>query len=289
LGTGSALPSKYRNVTGIYFEPGVKAGILLDAGEGTYGQLYRRFGSEIDEIITRLQAVWISHVHADHHLGLIRIMHKRMKLLPSSSTCIMIVGPRLVGKWLTEYSSCVSQPLEYTFVDCVDMCSPQHAARPFFKGTFGFVEFFNIEVLHCPEAYAAIISHQEGWKLVYSGDTRMCAELEKAGQGATVLIHEATFEDGLEEDAHSKGHSTTKEAVLSGIRMNAKWILLTHFSQRYPKLPVLEENVENRVGIAFDLMHVRWSALPKLPKLLPLITQLFNTNESKKTNGEKCI
>ena len=37
------------------------------------------------------------------------------------------------------------------------------------------------------------------WKVVYSGDTRPCQELEAAGSGATLLIHEATFENSMGE------------------------------------------------------------------------------------------
>jgi hypothetical protein len=36
------------------------------------------------------------------------------------------------------------------------------------------------------------------------------------GMGATVLIHEATFEHGLLDHAVNKNHSTTDEAVLVG-------------------------------------------------------------------------
>lgn len=44
LGTGSAVPSKYRNVTGIYFDFFKKGSMMVDCGEGSYGQLVRRFG-----------------------------------------------------------------------------------------------------------------------------------------------------------------------------------------------------------------------------------------------------
>lgn len=44
LGTGAALPSKYRNVTSVYVSVPSSGGILLDAGEGSFGQLARRFG-----------------------------------------------------------------------------------------------------------------------------------------------------------------------------------------------------------------------------------------------------
>lgn len=45
LGTGAAIPSKYRNVTGIYLNFFGRGGMLLDCGEGSYGQLRRRFVS----------------------------------------------------------------------------------------------------------------------------------------------------------------------------------------------------------------------------------------------------
>lgn len=42
LGTGSSQPSKYRNVSSIYFNLFSKGGLLLDCGEGTLGQMKRR-------------------------------------------------------------------------------------------------------------------------------------------------------------------------------------------------------------------------------------------------------
>ena len=38
--------------------------------------------------------------------------------------------------------------------------------------------------------------------------------------------------------------------------MNAKFTLLTHFSQRYAKLPIIDETSSSNVGIAFDNMRV---------------------------------
>ena len=43
LGTGSSQPSKYRNVSSIYINLFAQGGMLLDCGEGTLGQLKRRF------------------------------------------------------------------------------------------------------------------------------------------------------------------------------------------------------------------------------------------------------
>jgi glyoxylase-like metal-dependent hydrolase (beta-lactamase superfamily II) len=51
---------------------------LLDAGEGTLGQLRRRFTPEgAAEVINSLAFVSISHMHADHHGGLSSVLSQR--------------------------------------------------------------------------------------------------------------------------------------------------------------------------------------------------------------------
>lgn len=45
-----------------------------------------------------------------------------------------------------------------------------------------------------------------------------CENLVEGGKNATLLIHEATMEDGLEEMAHAKGHSTIGQAIDIGKR-----------------------------------------------------------------------
>lgn len=42
--------------------------MLLDCGENTYGQLYRHYYDETPEMLRRLKVVFVSHLHADHHL-----------------------------------------------------------------------------------------------------------------------------------------------------------------------------------------------------------------------------
>lgn len=50
--------------------------------------------------------------------------------------------------------------------------------------------------------------------------------------------------------------STTSEAIGVGVRMNAAFTVLNHFSQRYAKIPLLSEDAAERVGISFDHMKV---------------------------------
>ena len=42
--------------------------MLLDCGEGTAEQIRCFYGDKTDEVFAKLSAVFISHVHADHHL-----------------------------------------------------------------------------------------------------------------------------------------------------------------------------------------------------------------------------
>jgi ribonuclease Z len=129
----------------------------------------------------------------------------------------------------------------------------------------------------------------QGWKLVYSGDTRPCAALARAGAGATLLIHEATFAPALASHARRKRHSTSGEAVAAGGRMGAYRTLLTHFSQRYPRLPAgLDAGApdwRSRPGVAFDGMVLPLSALPDLPALTPLVAAAFGEDEEEAAGG----
>ena len=42
--------------------------VLFDTGEGTYGQMYRHYGNELDNVLKKIKFILISHMHADHHL-----------------------------------------------------------------------------------------------------------------------------------------------------------------------------------------------------------------------------
>lgn len=50
--------------------------------------------------------------------------------------------------------------------------------------------------------------------------------------------------------------STTSQAISVGMRMNAGFIMLNHFSQRYAKIPLFSPDFNEKVGIAFDHMKV---------------------------------
>lgn len=383
LGTGSAIPSKYRNVTGQLFHPGyVKApaagvshpigSILLDCGEGSYGQLCLRYHPPagfdqsskaiVDNLIADLKAVWISHIHADHHLGLLTVLaayrqtwlkrytaartaagdqqvdHQQIDLVaPHSYTGeghqvpkLLIVGPRRLYFWLKEYAACafhVGEEDQFTpvnsaasssaappssssshrtlfhwveFVTCSEMMDRDHTWSDFFASEHPAIQrryadihtrpinvFQTVQVKHCADAYGLIVESQPidqlpALKVVVSGDTQPCQALLDAGADATLLVHEATLEDDMIQEALEKRHSTTKQAIEVGIQMRAARILLTHFSQRYPKIPTYSDHFSSRTSLAFDLMEIRFNQLQWLPALTPAFAWMFDADKLKK-------
>lgn len=75
--------------------------------------------------------------------------------------------------------------------------------------------------------------------MTWPGDTRPCQSVIDAAQQATLLVHEATFENGMEVDAIAKNHSTTGDAVGVAAAAGVYRVVLTHFSSRYDNSQVV--------------------------------------------------
>ena len=129
LGTGSAQPSLERNVSATLLRVPGSGSYLLDCGENTLGQLQRMYSpTQLQKIFEDLKLIWISHLHADHHLGLTSIIKawyhaihpkdkaKRPKTnkdeLLADPTQYLKDGQRLyivahwqMARWLEEYST----------------------------------------------------------------------------------------------------------------------------------------------------------------------------------------
>ncbi|XPS98711.1 Ribonuclease Z [Ascochyta lentis] len=283
LGTGSALPSKYRNVSATLVRvPGV-GNYLFDAGENTLGQLQRVYPpEELTEILKELRVIWISHLHADHHLGTASVIrawyHIKHNNVPNSSLPVAATAASDVSKfglsvishdgmlqWLREYASIEDfgysriLPLEISpatvgvggsllSINGMETSGDLRVAKQDYTALFGFADIQSVKVAHCHGAMAVSITFPRSpsepnvkpLKVSYSGDCRPSQPFSKIGRDTTVLIHEATFDDELAGDARAKKHSTTSEALGIGARMKAKAVVLTHFSQRYQKIPVLQ-------------------------------------------------
>ncbi|KAK7517350.1 uncharacterized protein IWZ02DRAFT_445796 [Phyllosticta citriasiana] len=291
LGTGSALPSLYRNVSANLVRVPGYGSYLLDCGEGTFGQLQRAFKpAELVKIFKDLRMIYLSHPHADHILGIVSVIkawyHIVHKGRPSSQSAfealdsipanpesagatkrLAVVASAGLLRWLKEYSSVEDFGYSQTWpiwcqddnVKLIEGEEEKEVPRSLFEPLLGLQNLQTCKVHHCqnaqgvsltwPEATRADHSDEDSkpFKVSYSGDCRPSyAKFAQMGRHSTLLIHEATFEDGLLGDAQAKRHSTTSEALAVGARMRAKCVLLTHFSQRYQKLPVLEREPEGK-------------------------------------------
>jgi ribonuclease Z len=296
LGTGSALPSKYRNVSATLVRVPGWGSMLLDAGENTMGQLRRVYApNELNEIMRELRVIWISHMHADHHLGTVSVIREWYKIVHGSQPAPIInpgldvsfdaaaifskqdrlsmISEAAMLHWLEEYSHVE----DYGFSRLAPLCinpnvhfkkikstlqwfiPPSSTQSHGPKSAFTHEPWANktaraqvspqalnlqdiqcVQVQHCHGARAVSVTFPSGFKASYSGDCRPSKPFTHIGKGSTVCIHEATFDDELQGDAEAKNHTTTSEALSVALGMGAKACVLTHFSQRYQKVPVLE-------------------------------------------------
>lgn len=109
LGTGSSHPGKYRNVSGTLVRIPGWGCLLLDAGEGTMNTLRRMFPqNELNDLLTELRLIWVSHLHADHHLGLTSVIKAWNEVRDTerqNASKLAIISDEPMLRWLYEYSS----------------------------------------------------------------------------------------------------------------------------------------------------------------------------------------
>lgn len=310
LGTGSSAPSKYRNVSATLLRVPGSGSYLFDCGEGTLGQLKRLYKpTELREVLRDLKAMWISHLHADHHLGtasVIRAWYEAVhgvgdahmkesppdgeqkdliKILQSTKKLVFFAGQQMI-RWLKEYSSVEDFGYNHLVAVTTHIFDPNApgASRMDWNGmpigfrtnnaglnkatkdATGMTNLVTCGVAHCHDAQAVAVTFPTGFKFSYSGDCRPSRHFARIGKGSTVVVHEATFDDDMQDDAEAKKHSTMSEAIGVAQAMGAKRLVLTHFSQRYQKIPQLgaldkikirfedTENVSNGAEAAVPLM-----------------------------------
>ncbi|XP_074040729.1 ribonuclease Z isoform X2 [Leptinotarsa decemlineata] len=284
LGTGSCIPNKTRNTSGILVTLSDSQNIILDCGEGTYGQIVRFFGSDqADKVLANIDAIYVSHLHADHHIGLIGLLQGRRRAIENiglDKGPAYLFAPNQIMAWLSFYNKCFETiNAEFKLVPNGELMFnnpiyPENS-KMVIMNQLKMSDIETCLVRHCPNAFGVAFTTENGIKLTYSGDTMPTESLVQLGTNSDILIHEATMEDELSHEAVIKMHSTTSQAIDVGIKMNAKNIILTHFSQRYARLPRFNENFNNNVGVAFDNMQVSLDNVSLLPELQPALKLMF--------------
>ncbi|XP_047363489.1 uncharacterized protein LOC124954496 [Vespa velutina] len=284
LGTGSSIPSKVRNTSAILVRTDEDTSILLDCSEGTLSQMGRVYGiTKLNDILASIKAVYISHMHADHHLGLIGVLLAKAKVT-KDPTFLLI--PDTLGSWLNycyEYYKPIKDYItlisNHDLLDFKPNTIEISSLKKNLSNKLNVMEINTTIVRHCNLSYGISLVFKNNKKVVYSGDTMPCNSLIQLGMNCDLLIHEATLQDELSKEAIFKKHSTMSEAIQMGERMKSHFTLLTHFSQRHTKLPIIPENTNldlSKVGIAYDYMHFNFSQLKFLPLLYPCLKTIFH-------------
>jgi ribonuclease Z len=81
---------------------------------------------------------------------------------------------------------------------------------------------------------------RKGRKIVISGDTKPINKMIEFAKDADILIHEATFDEDLEEISGEYGHTTINQAAEIAKKANVERLFMNHLSPRYLDYKTLE-------------------------------------------------
>ncbi|ETW33670.1 hypothetical protein PFTANZ_05637 [Plasmodium falciparum Tanzania (2000708)] len=278
LGTGCSMPSTFRNVSGIILSIQKNFSIILDFGEGSLYQLYWMSTSWINfcSIIKSFRIIFISHAHADHHVGLYYLLYMRKYLFPSLDDPLILI-PITLKKWINLFNELFfDKKLKFVYL------TENLEINQQIDDENDILNIHVFKVNHINESYGIKVENKKIGSIVYSADTRPCENVKKFSKNCDILIHEATFDDELLGEAINKKHSTTKEAMDISLEVQCKTLILTHFSQRYPKVPKINmecssemQEILNKTIYSFDYMNIPLNLINELPRYFTILLNLL--------------
>ncbi|MBO4248996.1 ribonuclease Z (plasmid) [Halomicrobium sp. IBSBa] len=266
LGTGGAVPTIQRNTSSILLRREGER-FLFDVGEGTQRQMMRfetGFG---------VSAIFLTHMHADHVLGLPGLL-QTMEFNDRTDPLSIYVPAGTRGdieELLDATATDPSYPLtirnicpgdtalehdEYT----IQTFETDHRTRSIGyalverdrKGRFDRERAEELGVPVGPKFRqlhqgtpvelddGTVIDPEQvvgpprpGRRVVYTGDTRPTASTESVATNADLLIHDAMFTHNRVERAQQTRHSTVREAAKLAVEADVERLALTHISSRY--------------------------------------------------------
>ena len=266
-GTGGSVPSARRGLPALLLRRGGDR-LLFDCGEGTQRQLLRSVG------LADLDAVFLTHHHADHWLGLPGML--KTFALRDRDKALDVFGPPGTARLLEQLRG-VYGTLPYPFAvvelesgDAIEFSgyevqafNVRHRGRAFGyaiveadrPGRFDEARAIELGVrpgpdfgrLQAGESVGGIEPAQvvgearRGRRIVLSGDTAPCYMVGAAAAGADVLVHEATFTSAELARARETQHSTAAQAATIAREAGVRMLALTHVSQRHHAREILDE------------------------------------------------
>jgi ribonuclease Z len=267
-GTAGSVPTSRRGMPATLLRAGGHR-ILIDCGEGTQQRLLSKIG------LPEVDAIFITHFHLDHWLGLIGMV--KTFDLRDRDRPLTVYGPaglqQLFKVTLRGVIGRVGYPLDWVELARHDEVSfggydivsfpVKHRVEAY---GYAFVEAdrpgrFDVETaralgvtegpdfgrLQRGETVNGVRPEQvtgearTGRRIVFSGDTAPCQEVEALAQDADLLVHEATFLDSERDRARDTAHSTARQAAEIARDAGVRMLALNHLSTRYFPREVRDE------------------------------------------------
>ncbi len=266
LGNNSAIPAYGRNPTAQVIQTS-EENYLIDCGEGTQLQL-----TKYNIKKSRINKIFISHLHGDHYYGLIGLISS-MSLL-GRTTDLHLYAPSLLEKIIQLHLEAADTTLCYklyfhAITEEGEIANDKKITVKAFKVNhriecygFMFTEKKNprkiipekVKAYEIPEAYygelqkgkdyttkkGTIISNEDVTEpstaarcYAYCADTIYDETIVAKIKGAHVIYHETTYLKDLEERATLRYHCTTVQAGNIAKLTGVEKLLIGHFSSKY--------------------------------------------------------
>ncbi|MDC0771900.1 MBL fold metallo-hydrolase [Streptomyces sp. HD] len=210
LGTASPHPRPDRPCSG-YLVRGGGAEVWVDAGTGSFAELQRHTDP------AGLDAIWISHLHADHSADLLAAVYGLAYGGLAPAAPIPVYAPQGCAERLAGF---FGRPDGGFLKGVLDI-------QPLYDGhrvRHGDLELTSRAVVHDVEAYG-LRAQSGGRVLGYSGDSGPCPALIELARAADLFLCEADI------DGHRDGeqvHLTPEDAGTVARRAGVRELVVTH-------------------------------------------------------------
>jgi ribonuclease Z len=277
LGNNSALPAFGRHPTAQVLTLKDQL-MLIDCGEGTQMQL-----SRYKIRISKINYIFISHLHGDHYFGLIGFLTSMGLLNRKHELVIMCPHglPEIIQLQLSAAGIALPYPIQYILLKqpgiLVETRSFTIACFPVEhriscwgclvreKKMPRKIDREKVLLHQIPAAFyeqlqkgndytaangacisndSVTIAASPAVSYAYSSDTRFLPELAAQIQSVTLLYHESTYLHDLKDRAYDRYHSTAQQAATIATLARVKRLLIGHFSSKYEEVAPFEQEAK---------------------------------------------
>jgi ribonuclease BN (tRNA processing enzyme) len=185
----------------------------MDAGSGTLAQLQQHL--RLDD----LDAIWISHLHADHSADLLTAYYGLLFADVQLAGPIPLYGPPGIADRLAHFLTNTStrSPVESAFAI--------HELHDGHQVEIGTLNLTSRAVAHGIPAFALRVASADS-TLVYSGDSAPCASLTHLADRCDVLLCEADSAQAAADD--EQVHHTPEDTGDTARGARAGRLIVTH-------------------------------------------------------------